>query len=633
VQADVSSRVPALRNIATQLRIDSIVSTTEAGSGHPTTCCSAAEIVATLFFSEMRFDPHDPSNDDNDRFVLSKGHAAPLLYAAWAEAGAFPRDELRRLRRIDSDLEGHPTPRLPFVDVATGSLGQGICAAVGIALNARRIASSHRTYVLLGDGETAEGSVWESAQAAMSFELDTLCAITDVNAYGQSQKTKWGHDAEGLARLWRGFGWHTLVVDGHSVPALLDAYADARQASGVPTMILARTLKGKGVSIFEDKPNWHGKALKKGAELDQALGELQGQFVKEHAPRPAIERPAPRARTAVEDRDTPIRIPPPAYKEGDSVATREAYGTALAALGRADACVVALDADVQNSTFSEKFAAAAPDRFYQFYIAEQAMVGAAMGLAGRGAIPFPSTFACFLTRAADFVRMTGISNLNVKFAGSHAGVSIGEDGPSQMALEDLAMMRAVPNCTVLYPCDGVSAERLVVAAAYHPGPAYLRTSRPKTPVIYPSSEVFPVGGSKVLRRSARDAVTVVAAGVTVFEALEAHEQLSRDGVLIRVIDAYSVQPIDTATLKASARETGNTIITVEDHYVHGGLGDAVSEAVGDEAIVVHRLAVREIPRSGKPEELLDRYGISASHIVQTVRSLVLARRSEARATT
>ena len=623
----IPSLLPALHNITTRLRIDSIRSTTEAGSGHPTSCCSAAEIVAVLFFDHMRFDPRNPQHADNDRFVLSKGHAAPLLYAAWAEAGALDRAELMKLRRIDSDLEGHPTPRLPFVDVATGSLGQGLCAAVGIALNARRLGSDYRTYVLLGDGESAEGAVWEAAQAAVHHRLDNLCGITDVNGLGQSCRTQWGHDMEEFARRWRAFGWHTCVVDGHDVPALRDALDEARGTQGRPTMILAQTIKGKGVLLFEGKNGWHGKPLKKGEELDRALAELEAQFVKTTAV-PQIPPPPARSSAIDDRRGHAGAVPPPAYEIGAHVATREAYGTAIATLGLIDSRVVALDGDVKNSTFSEKFERAHAGRFYQMFIAEQVMVGAAIGLASRGAIPFPSTFACFLTRAADFIRMAGISNANVKLAGSHAGVSIGEDGPSQMALEDLAMMRAVPNCVVLYPCDGVSTERLVAAAAYHQGMTYIRTTRPKTPVIYSTSRRFEIGGSNVLRESDEDEVTIVAAGITVFEALKAYEQLKREGTLVRVIDAYSLQPIDSATLVRSGRQTGHWIVTVEDHYQAGGLGDAVSAAVGDEGIGVHRLAVRKIPRSGKSDELLERYGISAGHIVAAVKRLT---RTEPRA--
>jgi transketolase len=619
---DRSTLLPALKNVATRLRIDSVKSTSEAGSGHPTSCCSAAELMAALFFAEMRFDPKDPHNTESDRFVLSKGHAAPILYSAWAEAGAFDRSELLKLRQIGSDLEGHPTPRLPFVDVATGSLGQGICAAVGCALNARRIKSPYRTYVLLGDGESAEGSVWEAADVASMDKLDNLCGLTDVNALGQSRATMWQHDMDQFSRRWRAFGWHAIVVDGHDLNQILDALAEARQTTGQPTMILARTIKGKGVSFTEGKDGWHGRAFKKGEELDRALAELEQQFVPvpaggndlnlaHHIPKP---QSAPRAEPA------PKRVAPPAYKLGDQVATREAYGAAIAKLGEADQRVVALDADVKNSTFSEKFEHALPDRFYENFIAEQVMIGAAMGLAARGAIPFPSTFACFLSRAADFVRMAAISNVNVKLAGSHAGVSIGEDGPSQMALEDLAMCRAQPNCAVLYPSDAVSTERLVAAAAYHPGPAYIRTSRPKTPVIYGNDESFEVGGLKVVRESRDDVATVVGAGVTLFEALKAFDRLKASGTFIRVVDLYSLQPIDRESLVAAGRATGGRIVTVEDHYAAGGIGDAVAEAVAGSGITVTRLAVREIPRSGKPDELLDRFGISAAHIVEAVGS-------------
>ncbi len=610
-----SARVSALINIATQLRIDSVRSTSEAGSGHPTTCCSAADLVSALFFAEMRYDPADPQHADSDRFVLSKGHAAPLLYAAWAEAGYLRRDDLLNLRKLDSDLEGHPTPRLPFVDVATGSLGQGLCAGVGIALNARRIKSDYRTYVLMGDGESAEGSVWEAGDVAAHEKLDNLCGITDVNALGQSMPTQWQHNMDALATRWRAFGWHPIVVDGHDIAAILDALDEARRTKGRPTMILARTLKGKGLKAIEGKNGWHGKALKKGDELNAAIAELEAQFVPDSEPKPTPKRPATVSRPA----PAAGSVGTPAYALGELVATREAYGTALAKLGTSDERIVALDADVKNSTFSDRFEHVCPERFYQNFIAEQVMIGAAMGLASRGAIPFPSTFAAFLTRAADFIRMAAISGVNVKMAGSHAGVSIGEDGASQMALEDLAMMRAQPNITVLYPCDAMSTERLLETAAYHPGPVYMRTSRPKTPVIYGPDEAFPVGGLKVLRQSANDVATVIGAGVTVFEALKAYDELKASGIAIRVVDLYCLQPVDAAALSLCARETKGRMITVEDHYAAGGIGDAVASAVNGAGATVTRLAVREIPHSGTPEELPNRYGISAKQIVEAVR--------------
>jgi transketolase len=433
----------------------------------------------------------------------------------------------------------------------------------------------------------------------------------------------WEHDMGQFERRWKAFGWHAIVVDGHDLAQILDAFAEAKATKGQPTMILARTIKGKGVSFVEGKNGWHGKPFKKGEELDRALAELEQQFVTvtEDSPATNLASRIPRPPSKPHGVDNPKPIAPPAYKKGDLVATREAFGTALAKLAEADARVVALDADVKNSTFSDRFEAVAPDRFYQNFIAEQVMVGAAMGLAARGAIPFPSTFACFLSRAADFVRMSAISNVGIKLTGSHAGVSIGEDGPSQMALEDLAMYRAEPNYTVLYPSDAVCAERLLALMAYHPGPAYMRTSRPKTPVIYANDDTFTIGGLKVLRESAGDAATVIGAGITVFEALKAYDTLKAAGTSIRVIDLYSVQPIAAAALVAAGRATGGRLITVEDHYSAGGIGDAVAQAVADAGFTVRRLAVREIPRSGKPEELVERFGISASHIVEAVKAI------------
>ncbi len=601
----------SLANIATRLRIESIRATTASASGHPTTCMSAAELMAALFFADMRFDPRNPQHPEADRLVMSKGHAAPLLYAMWAEAGFIPRERLTDLRLFSSNLEGHPTPRLPFVDVATGSLGQGLAAGVGSALNARRIGSDYRTYVLMGDGETAEGSVWEAAASAHFYKLDSLCAILDVNALGQSRPTELQHDLETYRVRWSAFGWHVSVIDGHDLAQVLGAYQEARATKGRPTIILARTLKGKGVSFTEGLPNWHGKPLSK-EQMAKAFEELERQMVPEDGGVPTIPAP-PAARPEA----APGKMPAPQFKLGDMIATREAYGAALAKLGSVDPRVVALDGDVKNSTFSDKFEAAHPDRFYQFFIAEQVMIGAAMGLAARGSIPFPTTFAAFLTRAADFIRMAAISGVNIKVAGSHAGVSIGEDGPSQMALEDFAMFTAQPNFVALYPSDAVSTERLIAEAAAFHGPVYIRTSRPKTPVIYDNDEQFPIGGLKVLRKSDQDTATVIGAGVTLFEALKAHDKLKSKGISIRVIDLYSVQPIDAAALVEAGKQTGR-LITVEDHYASGGLGDAVANAVAPAGLTVQRLAVQEIPRSGKPDELIDKFGISARHIVNAV---------------
>ncbi len=610
--------VDGLRNKATQLRIESVQATSEAGSGHPSSCCSAADVVATLFFSVMRYDPTNPRHPANDRFVLSKGHAAPLLYAAWAEAGYVPRQDLIKLRTLTSDLEGHPTPRLAFVDVATGSLGQGLAAGVGMALNAKRLdRSDARTYVLMGDGESVEGSVWEAVELARHYALDNLCAIVDVNRLGQSDPTMLQHDMEAYRARWTGFGWHAIVVDGHDIAALLAAFDEAVRTKGKPTVLLARTLKGKGVSFIEDKPDWHGKPLKKGEETQKALDELTSQL-KPGVSEPAIKRPT----TSVSQSKPAKAMGAPAYKPTDSVATREAFGAALASLGDANPLVVGLDADVKNSTFTDKFGKQFPDRFFENFIAEQNMVGAAVGLAACGKIPFLATFACFLTRAYDFIRMAAISQSNIKLVGTHAGVSIGEDGPSQMGLEDLAMMAAQPGLVVLYPSDAVCTHRLIEAAAAHRGPVYVRTGRPKSPILYGNEETFKLGGSKVVRQGQGDKLTIVAAGVTLFEALKAHDQLKAAGIPVRVIDLYSIVPIDRTTLLDCARVTGNRILTVEDHYEHGGLGDAVLSAVGSEGVRVHKLAVREIPHSGKPDELVDRFGISARAIVEAARKIL-----------
>ncbi len=612
--------ITALEDEATRLRILSIRATSEAGSGHPTSCASAAEIVSTLFFSVMRYDPANPGDPANDVFILSKGHAAPLLYAAWADAGFLTEGRLLTLRRIDSDLEGHPTPRLPFVDVATGSLGQGLPAGIGMALCARYLDhSDQRIYVLLGDGESAEGSVWEAAAIGSHYKLSNLCATIDVNRLGQSGPTMLEHQMDVYEARWRAFGWQALAVDGHSVPALLEAYEKAARVTDRPTVVLARTIKGKGIPFAEDRNGWHGKALKKGEEENSAIHALESQL-HDGRPGPWTPRKPPRRAPSRPEVGPPSTRPP--YSIGDMVATREAFGAALAALGEGNPLLVALDGDVKNSTFSEDFQKRFPDRFFEDFIAEQNMIGAAMGLAARGKIPFASTFACFLTRAYDFIRMAAISSSNIKLVGTHAGVSIGEDGPSQMGLEDLAMMCAEPNMTVLYPADGVSAWRAVENAAGIAGPVYIRAGRPKTPVIYGPDEKFAAGRCKILRRSGRDRVTIVAGGVTVYEALKAHDQLAREGIAVRVIDLYSVQPIDQEALQQSARETGGAVITVEDHYAHGGIGDAVLAALAEEPEVkLRKLAVREIPRSGKPDELIARFGISAGAIVEQVRQM------------
>lgn len=612
--------ISLLRDKAARLRIHSIRSTTAAGSGHPTSSASAADIVSVLFFSVMRYDPRQPANPKNDIFVLSKGHAAPVLYAAWAEAGAFAEEELLKLRTLDSDLEGHPTPRLPFVGVATGSLGQGLSAGLGMALNAKKLeGSDQRIYVLLGDGESAEGSVWEAAAIAAHYGLDNLCATVDVNRLGQSEPALHHDEVERWRAKWSAFGWNAVVVDGHDIQALLDAYQTAASTGGRPTVVLARTVKGKGIPGVEGVPGHHGKPLDR-EKAEEAVRHLEQQLSanpETWRPQVAAARGSVKPRPASRGNGS---LQPP-YGKGDAkVATRRAFGEALAALGKLDPRIVVLDGDVKNSTYTEIFEKQCSDRFFQMYIAEQNMVGAAMGFSAVGKVPFAATFACFLSRAYDFIRMAAIGNNNVKLAGSHAGVSIGEDGPSQMGLEDLAMFCAQPNFTVLYPCDAVSAWQATKLLAELEGPGYLRTARLNTPIVYDSGEAFSVGRCKVLRSSDRDSVTVVAAGVTVFEALAAWEQLQAAGVAIRVIDLFSVQPVDRDTLIRCARATQGRVITVEDHYAHGGIGDAVLAALSGEKVALQKLAVREIPHSGQPAELMDRYGISARHIVEAARN-------------
>jgi len=603
-----------LKGIANQLRIHSITSTTAAGSGHPTSCCSAADVVATLFFGHMRYDAKNPHYYNNDRFILSKGHAAPLLFAAWAETGLFPASDLLTLRKFDSNFEGHPTLRLPFVDIATGSLGQGLSVGAGMALAARLDKLDYNTYVLLGDGEIAEGSVWEAASFAGIYKLNNLIAIVDDNRLGQSQATAFGHDVSVYAKRFDAFGWRVEVIDGHDIEEIVEVLSGIG-LDDKPLAIIAKTYKGAGVSFLQDLDGWHGKPLSKD-EAAKAVAELQpsaksGVGVPIPAPNPL---PAP-ANTA------PASYPPLAYKIGDKVATREAYGIALARIGGVDQRVVAMDGDTKNSTYADKFFKKFPERFTECYIAEQNLVGVAVGFGTRGKVPFASTFATFFTRAADQIRVAGISQANLKLAGSHVGVSIGEDGPTQMGLEDMAMMRAVVGSVVLYPSDAVSTEKMVEQMALAKGVNFLRTSRPKAPVIYSNDEQFPVGGAKVLRQNAGDKVTVVAAGMTLHEALKAADALKAEGIGITVIDAYSIKPLDKKEILAAAQKTKNTVITVEEHYPEGGLGDAVAGELSADGIKVHKLAVNGVPRSGKAEELLAYFGIDAAAIVKKVKSL------------
>jgi len=613
------TQVQQWTNLAQQLRVDSIRCTTAAGSGHPTSSMSAADLMAVLLTSYLHYDFDNPKNPNNDHLIFSKGHASPLLYSLYKAAGAISDEELMTLRKFGSRLEGHPAPVLPWVDVATGSLGQGFPIGVGIALAGKYLDKlPYHIWVLLGDSEMAEGSIWEAFDHASYYKLDNLVGILDCNRLGQRGETMHGWDTALYAARAEAFGWKAIVIDGHNYDEINQAYAQAIQANGSPTLIVAKTIKGKGVSFLENKNGWHGKALNKEQE-EQALKEIP--YVRSMifpVQKPENRQPAP------EPAKQELQLP--SYDGKEAVATRKAYGDALQALGTANPDVVGLDGEVSNSTYAEEFAKAYPDRYFEQYIAEQQMVAAAVGMSVRQKIPFASTFAAFFTRAYDFIRMAAVSRANIRLCGSHAGVSIGEDGPSQMALEDLAMMRAVFGSTVLYPCDANQTAKLVAEMANHDGIVYMRTTREKTPVIYGPDEEFTVGGSKVVRQSNGDQVTIVAAGITLHEALEAYDELQSEGITIRVIDAYSVKPMDEETILAAAQEVGNKFVVVEDHWPEGGLGDALLDVFTHQdgpLPQVVKLAVQSMPGSGTPAELMEEAGISAHHIVEAVK--VLAR--------
>jgi transketolase len=569
--------------------------------------------MAVLVSKYLRYDFDRPDAPGNDHLIFSKGHASPLLYSIFKAGGALSDDELLTFRSIGSRLEGHPTPLLPWVDVATGSLGQGLPIGVGVALAGRLEQSPARVWVLCGDSEMAEGSMWEAFEHAAFYELDNLIAILDVNRLGQRGETMHGWDLSSYRRRAEAFGWAAIEVDGHDVEAVDRAYEGALSTRGRPTLIVARTIKGRGVKAVENKENWHGKPLD---DPEGAIAELGGErsiVVDVHKPEPFQPR-----------RLEPGPLELPSYDVGDDVATRKAYGDALVALGKARDDVVALDGEVSNSTYADEFAKEIPERYFEMYVAEQQLLAAAVGLQVRGWKPFASTFAVFLTRAYDFIRMAAISRANIKLCGSHAGVSIGEDGPSQMALEDIAAFRAVHGSTVLYPSDGNQTAELVAAMADLEGISFLRTTRAATPVIYGPGEEFPIGGSKVVRSSDEDDVAIIGAGITLHEAMKAADSLAEEGIKARVIDLYSVKPIDTATLRAAAQATQGRIVTVEDHWPEGGIGEAVLAAFADadERPRVSIVAVREMPSSGKPKELLSAAGIDAEHIIQAVRELI-----------
>jgi transketolase len=623
----------SVAELAAQLRVDSVRSSTSAGSGHPTSSMSAADLLAVLITRHLHYDWDEPRLPVNDHLIFSKGHASPLLYSVFKAVGVVSEDELLNgYRRFGQRLEGHPTPILPWVDVATGSLGQGLPDGVGVALAGKYLERlPYRVWVLCGDSELAEGSIWEAFDKASYYRLSNLIAIADINRLGQRGETDLGWNLAAYQRRMEAFGARVLTVDGHDLAAIDEAMATAAASqSGQPTVILARTIKGRGFSEIENKDGWHGKPLPSDM-AERAIAELGGVrnlVLRGPRPEPAEPGPVPEKPTTIPPRSGTAATPsatPPEYAVGETVSTRKAYGDALVALGARDDRVVALDGEVSNSTFADEFAHAYPERYFEMFIAEQQLVAAATGLAVRGYRPFASTFAAFLSRAYDFIRMGAISRVSLHLSGSHSGVEIGADGPSQMALEDLAMMRAVHGSTVLYPSDGTSTVALVDAMARTPGISYLRTTRGSFPGLYPPGEEFPVGGSKVVRSGGNDQVTLVGAGVTVHEALRAAEILQQEGIDARVIDCYSVKPVDIQTLAAAAQETGGRIVVAEDHHPEGGLGSAVADALlatGQQTVHLTHLAVREMPGSGTGEELLSWAGIDADHIATAARRLV-----------
>jgi len=610
-----------LQDLAHKLRIHSVKMTSASKSGHPTSCSSMAEIMSVLFYRVMRYSVQEPKHPSNDRFILSKGHAAPILYAAWAEAGLFPVSDLMNLRKIDSDLEGHPTPRLNFIDVATGSLGQGLSVACGMAYAGKHFdKASYRTYCLMGDGESMEGNIWEALNFAGFYKLNNLCAIIDVNRLGQSDPAPLEHDMDTYKRRLESFGFHAIVVDGHDILELCKAFDEAEKVLDKPTCIIAKTFKGKYFPDIENLMNWHGKALgDKAANVVKHVESLiKNPSVKpSNIPAPIMDSPTVTiTEVALSD--------PPAYKLGDKLATRQAYGNALAKLAKNNSRVVALDGDMKNSTFSQEILKVDKNRFIECFICEQNMLGVGIGVACRDrTVAFASTFAAFLTRGFDNLRMGVISQTNLNIVGSHCGVSIGEDGPSQMALEDLAMFRSLPGCTVFYPSDAVSTERAVELAANTKGICFVRVSRPATPIIYNNQEQFSIGQARIVRRSDADQVLVVAAGVTLVEATKAADILADKGINIRVMDPFTIKPLDTKAVVDNAAACGGRVITVEDHYPEGGLGDAVLAAVASSRnIIVRKLAVNAVPRSGPPADLLEMFGISANNIVTAVNDVI-----------
>jgi len=618
-----------LAHQALNLRINSIRMTTQSGSGHPTSCMSAADIIATLFFHILRYDYTNPSNPNNDRFVLSKGHAIPVVYAALHQLNIISEQELLNFRAINSNLEGHPTPRFAYNEAATGSLGQGLSIGLGMALNARYEKASYKTYVMLGDGELAEGSVWEAAELAAEHNVDNLVGIADCNGLGQSGQSLHDHHVQRFAQKFEAFGWKTITINGHNFSEIIQAFEQANTNTKQPFMIIAKTSKGHGLEHCENKPGFHGKPFTK-EEMPGVIKMLQQRFADAAAytpkapffpQKPSAATPQQAAGAAslnlTQDKNAA------AFVAGKKISTRKAFGYALATLGSNNQSVWALDADVKNSTYTEFFEQQHPDRFVQSFIAEQNMVGIATGLAQRGKIPFAATFGSFFSRAYDQIRMAGIGRVPLRLCGSHCGVSIGQDGPSQMALEDIGMLRAIPQSVVLWPSDGVSAYALVEAMSdYNDGISYMKSTRADVPVLYDANEKFPLGGCKVLRSSKNDRACIVTAGITVHEALKAHDILQKAGIAVSVIDLYSIKPLDHATLTTIGKASNNTIITVEDHYPEGGLGEAVTTALVNNGLRIHSRAVTQIPRSGSPEDLMALMKIDATGIVELITKIV-----------
>ncbi|MFC1894739.1 transketolase [Candidatus Dependentiae bacterium] len=613
-----------IKKQALNLRIDSIRATSSSASGHPTSCLSAADLISTVFFNFLKYDLKNPSNTNNDRFILSKGHAIPVIYAAWKNLGVISDQELLNLRKFDSFLEGHPTPRFIYNEAATGSLGQGLAIGIGMAINAKYQNLDYTTYVMMGDGEITEGSIWEAAEIAAHYKLNNLIGIVDCNRLSQSGESLQNHDIQKYTKIFDAFGWNTYTIDGHNIPEIISTFDKLLKNiknSNKPTVIISKTYKGYGISEIENKNGYHGKPFLD--EEKKYIEELKNKFKEEATFIPKIKYTPPKP--------TNIKIDSIKFKDIDintdtnsnlfdmskSISTRKAFGYALAALGKNNKNIFAIDGDVKNSTFTQIFEKQNPKNFIQCFIAEQTMIGVATGLQQRGQIPFAATFAAFLTRAHDQIRMAGVGRNALRICGSHCGVSIGEDGPSQMGLEDISMFRSIPNSIILYPSDGVSTYKLTqIMTNYNDGISYLRTMRPSTSIIYNKNEEFKIGGCKILKESNNDKICIISAGITLHESLKAYEELKKQNIFVSIIDLYSIKPLDIKTIKKIATKSGNKIITVEDHYLQGGIGESIASKLTDETINVDILSVTKIPRSGTAQELLEDQKIDCKSIIK-----------------